>query len=288
MEYERPADAGGLLRIGDREVNRMGFGAMRITGGGIMGPPEDHDESLRVLRLAVELGINFIDTADAYGPEISENLIAEALHPYPDDLVIATKAGFTRPGPNRWGADGRPERLKECVDASLARLRLDAIDLIQLHTVDRKVPIEDSLGAFVELREAGKVRHIGVSNVNLDQLARARAVTEVVSVQNRYSLADRSNEDVLTACEEDGIVFIPWAPVARGEFARPGGVLEIVAKEHDATPSQVALAWLLHRSAVMLPIPGTSKVAHLEENTAAAELRLDDDEMARIEEAAAG
>lgn len=288
MDYERTAQAAGLLKVGDREVNRMGFGAMRITGHGIIGAPDDRDEAIRVLRRAVELGITFIDTADSYGPEISENLIAEALHPYPDDLLIATKAGFLRPGPSRWDADGRPERLKECVEGSLRRLRLEAIDLIQLHTIDPKVPIEESLGTFVELQAAGKVRHIGVSNVDTDRLTRARAVTDIVSVQNRYSLTDRRHEDVLTMCEGDGTVFIPWAPVARGEFARAGNVLEIVAKEHDATPSQVALAWLLHRSAFMLPIPGTSKVAHLEENTAAAELRLEDDEMARIEEAAAG
>jgi pyridoxine 4-dehydrogenase len=286
MGYDRPADAAGLLGIGDKKVNRMGFGAMRVTGEGIFGPPGDRDGAVRVLRRSIELGVNFVDTADSYGPEVSENLIADAFHPYPDDLVIATKAGFTRPGPGRWVADCRPQRLKKCVDGSLGRLRSDSIHLLQLHTVDPDVPIEESLGALVELKAAGKIRNIGVSNVDVAHLERARSVTDVVSVQNRYSVSDRGAEDVLRICEGDGIVFIPWAPVARGVLARPGGGLDAVAKAHGATPSQVALAWLLHRSVVMLPIPGTSNAAHLEENTAAAELRLSAEDLESIEEAA--
>lgn len=288
MEYERVADAAGLLGIGDKKVNRMGFGAMRVTGEGVFGPPADRGEALRVLRRTVELGINFIDTADSYGPEVSENLIADALHPYPDEMVIATKAGFTRPGPGRWVADCHPERLKRCVEGSLGRLRLEAIDLLQLHTVDRAVPIEESVGALVELKQQGKVHSIGVSNVDVVDLRRAQAVTEVASVQNRYSVSDRASEDVVRVCDEDGIVFIPWAPVDRGALADSGSILDSVAKEQGATASQVALAWLLHRSPVMLPIPGTSKVAHLEENTAAAELRLSDEDLARIEDAVGG
>ena len=267
---------------GDLEVRRLGFGAMRITGDGIWGPPDDPDEARRVLRRVVELGVNLIDTADSYGPEVSENLIAEALHPYPEGLVIATKGGLRRSGPGQWPRDGRPERLKECCEASLRRLRLERIDLYQLHSPDPQVPLEDSLGALKELQDEGKIRHIGVSNVSRSELDRARAMVDVVTVQNRYNLTDRRSEDVLEACERDGIGFIPWFPLATGDLARPGGPLDELARSHDATPGQLALAWLLARSTVMLPIPGTGSVAHLEENTAAADLELAPDEVERL------
>jgi aryl-alcohol dehydrogenase-like predicted oxidoreductase len=267
---------------GDLEVRRLGFGAMRITGDGIWGPPDDPDEARRVLRRVVELGINLIDTADSYGPEVSENLIAEALHPYPEGLVIATKGGLRRSGPGQWPRDGRPARLKECCEGSLRRLRLERIDLYQLHSPDPRVPLEDSLGALKELQDEGKIRHIGVSNVSRSELDRARAIVDVVTVQNRYNLTDRHSEDVLEACERDGIGFIPWFPLAIGELARPGGPLDESARRHDATPGQLALAWLLGRSPVMLPIPGTGSVAHLEENTAAADLELAPDELERL------
>jgi pyridoxine 4-dehydrogenase len=267
---------------GDLEVRRLGFGAMRITGDGIWGPPDDPDEAKRVLRRVVELGINLIDTADSYGPEVSENLIAEALHPYPDGLVIATKGGLRRSGPGQWPRDGRPERLRECCEGSLRRLRLERIDLYQLHSPDPRVPLEDSLGALKDLQDEGKIRHIGVSNVSRSELDRSRAVVDVVTVQNRYSLNDRHSEEVLDACERDGIGFIPWFPLATGDLARPGGPLDELARSHDATPGQLALAWLLARSPVMLPIPGTGSVAHLEENTAAADLELAPDELERL------
>jgi aryl-alcohol dehydrogenase-like predicted oxidoreductase len=267
---------------GDLEVRRLGFGAMRITGNGIWGPPDDLDEAKRVLRRVVELGINLIDTADSYGPEVSENLIAETLHPYPEGLVIATKGGLRRSGPGQWPRDGRPDRLKECCEASLRRLRLERIDLYQLHSPDPRVPLEDSLGALKELQDEGKIRHIGISNVSRSELDRARDVVEVVTVQNRYNLTDRHSEDVLEACERDGIGFIPWYPLATGDLARPSGPLDELARSHDATPGQLALAWLLARSPVMLPIPGTGSVAHLEENTAAAELELAPDEVERL------
>jgi pyridoxine 4-dehydrogenase len=266
---------------GDLQVRRLGFGAMRITGPGIIGPPADHEEAIAVLRRVVELGMNLIDTADSYGPEVSENLIAEALHPYPDGLVIATKGGFRRPG-RRWSPDGRPERLKDCCEGSLRRLRVDRIDLYQLHTPDPRVPLEDSLGALKELQDEGKVHHIGVSNVSTEELYRSREVVEVVTVQNRYNIVDRHAEDVLDACDREGIGFIPWWPLAVGDLAQPGGPLDEAARTHHATPSQVALAWLLARSRVMLPIPGTSSVEHLEENAAAADVRLSDDEVLRI------
>jgi pyridoxine 4-dehydrogenase len=270
---------------GDLEVRRLGFGAMRITGTGIFGPPDDPDEARAVLRRAVELGLNLIDTADSYGPEVSENLIAEALHPYPDGLVIATKGGLRRPGPGQWVPDARPERLKECCEGSLRRLRLERIDLYQLHSPDRKVQLEDSLGALKELQDEGKIRHVGVSNVSTDELDRARQVVAVATVQNRYNVADRQHEDVLEACEGGGTGFIPWWPLAVGDLARPGGPLDEAARAHDATPGQVALAWLLARSRVMLPIPGTSSVEHLEENAAAADLSLTDDEVRQISNA---
>jgi pyridoxine 4-dehydrogenase len=270
---------------GDLEVRRLGFGAMRITGPGIWGPPPDPEGAKRLLRRVVELGINLIDTSDAYGPEVSERLIAEALHPYPEGLVIATKGGLRRTGPGEWPRDARPERLKECCEGSLRRLRLDRIDLYQLHAPDPKVPLEDSLGALKELQEQDKIRHVGVSNVSLEELERARRVVEVVSVQNRYNLEDRSSEDVLEACERDGVGFIPWFPLATGRLAEPGGPLDEVARAHEATPGQVALAWLLQRSPVMLPIPGTSSIEHLEENVQATRLRLSDEEMRRLDRA---
>jgi aryl-alcohol dehydrogenase-like predicted oxidoreductase len=276
-------EAVGTFRLGDGPtVRRLGFGAMRITGQGIWGPPEDRDEARRVLRRAVELGVNLIDTADAYGPEVSEQLIAEALHPYPDDLVIATKGGLVRPGPGQWEPDGRPEHLREACEGSLRRLRLDAIELYQLHRPDPEVPFADSVGALIALRDEGKIRHIGLSNVTVDQLAEALAMTEIVTVQNRYNLVDRDSEDVLEDCTRRGVGFIPWWPLAVGRLARAGGPLAEIAAAHDATPAQVALAWLLHRSPVMLPIPGTSSVEHLEENLAAAQLDLSEDEVQRL------
>jgi pyridoxine 4-dehydrogenase len=273
---------------GDLEVRRLGFGAMRITGDGIWGPPADEDAARGLLRRVVELGLNLIDTADSYGPEVSENLIAEALHPYPDGLVIATKGGLTRTGPGPWPRDGRPEHLREACEGSLTRLKLDRIDLYQLHSPDPKVPFEDSVGALKELQEDGKIRHIGVSNVSVDELERARRIVDVVTVQNRYNLTDRSSEDVLDACEQAGIGFIPWFPLARGSLAEPGGALEEVAHAHDATPGQVTLAWLLARSKVMLPIPGTSSAEHLEQNVAAEELILSDEERDAIAAGAGG
>jgi aryl-alcohol dehydrogenase-like predicted oxidoreductase len=245
---------------GELEVRRLGFGAMRLTGRGIWGEPADPDECKRVLQRALELGINLIDTADSYGPEVSENLIAEALHPYPDGLVIATKGGFRRDGPGSWRADSRPEHLKEACESSLRRLRVERIDVYQVHTVDPKVPYEESIGAIKELQDEGKVRLAGVSNVNVDQLTTARGIIQVVSVQNRYNLADRRSDDVLEQCEQDGIGFIPWAPLDAGRAE---------------VPNEIALAWLLHRSPVMLPIPGTSSVEHLEENVRAADIDPD-------------
>jgi pyridoxine 4-dehydrogenase len=273
---------------GDLEVRRLGFGAMRITGRGIWGPPADPDGARQVLRHLVELGVNLIDTADSYGPEVSENLIAEVLHPYPEGLVIATKGGLRRTGPGEWPRDARPERLKECCEGSLRRLRLERIDLYQLHSPDPAVALEDSLGVLEELQDEGKIRHIGISNVSLEEFERAREVVEVVTVQNRYSLVDRHSEDVLEACEELGIGFIPWFPLATGDLANPGGPLDEIARAHDATPGQVALAWLLARSRVILPIPGTSSVAHLEENVAARDLRLTDEDVHGLAESVRG
>ena len=273
---------------GDLEVRRLGFGAMRITGDGIWGSPDDPDEARRLLRRVVDIGIDLIDTADSYGPEVSENLIAEALHPYQDGLVIATKGGLRRTGPGEWPRDARPERLRECCEGSLRRLKLDRIDLYQLHAPDPNVPYEDSIGALKELQDEGKIRHIGVSNVSVEQLEQARGLVDVVTVQNRYNLTDRSSEDVLEACEEARIGFIPWFPLATGSLAEPSGVLDEVAHAHDATPGQVALAWLLARSRVMLPIPGTSSIEHLEENLAAEELTLSDEERDSIARRAAG
>ena len=271
---------------GDLDVGRLGFGAMRITGDGIWGPPDDPDDARAVLRRVLELGVNLIDTADSYGPDVSEELIAETLHPYPEGLVIATKGGLRRTGPGQWPRDARPERLKECCEGSLRRLRVDRIDLYQLHAPDPEVPYADSVGALKELQDEGKIRHVGVSNVSTEELAEAREIVEVVTVQNRFNLEDRHSEDVLDVCAEEGIGFIPWFPLATGRLARPGGPLDEVARGHDASPGQVALAWLLARADVMLPIPGTSSVEHLEENVAAADLRLDPGEVERITAAA--
>jgi aryl-alcohol dehydrogenase-like predicted oxidoreductase len=271
---------------GDLDVRRLGYGAMRITGPGIWGPPEDPENAKAVLRRALELGVNLIDTADSYGPEVSENLIAEALYPYPDDLVIATKGGLRRTGPGEWPVDARPDRLRDCCEGSLRRLRLERIDVYQLHRPDPEVPIEESLGALKQMQDEGKIRHIGVSNVSVEQLERARAVVDVVTVQNRYNLADRHSEDVLDACDAAGIGFIPWFPLATGDLAGAGGPLDEVARAHDATPGQLAIAWLLARSPVMLPIPGTASLEHLEENVAAAGLRLESEELEQLAAAA--
>src|SRR5512134_2248498 len=260
----------------DLDVCRMGFGAMRICGPRILGWPDDRDNALRVLRRAVELGVSLIDTADSYGPEVSELLIAEALHPYPDGLVIATKGGLRREGTGPWPRDGRPEHLREACEGSLQRLGLDRIDLYQLHAPDPKVPFQESVGELARLREEGKVRHVGLSNVSVEQLRRAQEIVPVVSVQNRYSLADRAHEDVLEECERQGIAFLPWYPLAVGDLAQPGGVVGRIASARGATPAQVALAWLLARSPVVCPIPGTASLRHLEENVAALDLELTD------------
>jgi pyridoxine 4-dehydrogenase len=273
---------------GDLEVRRLGFGAMRITGDGIWGPPRDPEGAKQVLRRTLELGVNLIDTADSYGPEVSENLIAEALHPYPQGLVIATKGGLRRTGPGEWPRDARPERLKECCEGSLRRLKVDRIDLYQLHSPDPQVPLEDSLGALKELQDEGKVRHIGISNVSREELDRARRMVDVVTVQNRFNLEDRHSEDVLEACAEAGIGFIPWFPLATGRLAEPGGPLDRIARERDSTPAQIALAWLLARSPVMIPIPGTSSVEHLEEDFAATRIELSPAEVDEIGSASRG
>jgi aryl-alcohol dehydrogenase-like predicted oxidoreductase len=281
------ADGPTTARIGgDLPVHRLGFGAMRITGEGIWGPPPDRDAAITVLRRAVELGIDLVDTADSYGPDVSEQLVAEALHPYPADLVIATKGGLERPGPRQWTRNGRPEHLRAACEGSLRRLRVQRIDLYQLHAPDPDVPYAESVGALAELREEGKIRHVGVSNVSVEQLAQARAIVEVVTVQNRFNLTDRSSADVLAACEGEGIGFFPWAPLAAGDLAEPGGVVADVARRHDATAGQVALAWLLAHSPALLPIPGTASAAHLEENVAAAALELTAEDVERLTAAA--
>ena len=283
------ARASGTFDIGgELTVNRLGFGAMRLTGEGIWGEPRDAEECRRVLRRALELDVNLIDTADAYGPDVSERLIAEALYPYPDELVIATKGGLTRSGPNQWHPDGRPQHLREACEGSLARLRLERIELYQLHRVDPEVPLEESLGALIELRNEGKIVRIGVSNVSFEQLRRARELTPIVSVQNRYNLTDRADEDVLGECEREGIAFMPWFPLATGKLATGAGPLADIAARHHATAAQIALAWLLHRSAVMLPIPGTASVKHLEENVGAAQIELSAEEVQELGELATG
>src|SRR4051812_39971915 len=280
------ATASGTFKIGgELEVTRLGYGAMRITGDGIWGPPRDHDEALRVLRRLPEVGVDLIDTADSYGPYVSEDLIHEALHPY-DGLTIATKGGLTRTGPNEWHAVGRPEYLRQCMEMSRRRLGVDAIPLWQLHRVDPKVPREEQLGVMKEFQDEGKVVHLGLSNVTIDDIEAARELFTVATVQNRYNLADREAEDVLDYCTEHGIGFIPWFPLAAGDLAKPGGTVAEIAEAHDATTGQVALAWLLQRSEVILPIPGTGSVEHLEENVAAADLQLSDDEVSTLDEAA--
>lgn len=272
------AAANPVFKIGgDLEVNRLGFGAMRITGDGIWGWPPDRANAIKVLKRVVDLGVNLIDTADAYGPETSELLIAEALHPYPKGLVIATKGGLTRPGPNQWEPDGRPEHLKEAVDKSLKRLKLERIDLYQLHRIDKKVPAEESLGALKEAQQAGKIRHIGLSEVSQEEIERAKKVVPIVSIQNRYNFDDRKWESALAYCEKENLGFLPWAPVG-GNRGLSGSGAETVAKAHNASVYQIALAWLLQRSPVMLPIPGTQNLKHLEDNCAAAKLKLTPEE----------
>jgi pyridoxine 4-dehydrogenase len=268
---------------GDLEVDRLGFGAMRLTGKGIWGWPTDVEEAKRVLKRAVELGVNFIDTADSYGPAVSEQLIGEALSPFPKGLVVATKGGLTRQGPGQWLRVGRPEYLAQQVEMSLRFLRTEVIDLWQLHRIDPQVPVEESLGAVVKLQQEGKIRHLGLSEVEPADIDRARKVADIVSVQNLYNLGDRQHEDVLEYCEKHGMAFIPWSPVAAGKLAQAGGKLDTIAKRRGATVAQVSIAWLLHRSPVMLPIPGTSSVAHLEENMKAAEISLSDAETREIE-----
>ena len=271
---------------GDLEVNRLGFGAMRIVGEGVWGEPKDRENSKRVLRRAVELGVNFIDTSDAYGPAVSEQLIGEALAPYKPGVVIATKGGLTRQGPGKWLPVGRPEYLIQQVELSLRYLKTERIELWQLHRIDPKTPVEESLGAIKDLQKQGKIRHVGLSEVKVPEIEQARKVVDIVSVQNKYNLSDRAHEDVLDYCTKHNIAFIPWFPVAAGKLAQPGGLLDEVAKKHDATVSQLSLAWLLHHSPVILPIPGTSSVDHLEENMKAADVALSDDEWAGIEKAA--
>ena len=273
-----PAARSGTFAFGDDlTVRRLGFGAMQLTGKGVWGEPADPEECRRVLRRAVELGVDFIDTADSYGPHVSDRLIAEALHPYPDGLVIATKAGFDRTGPNKWVMNGRPEHLRRSCEESLQRLKLERIDLFQLHRLDRKVPADEQFGALAELQREGKVRHLGLSEVTVEQVEQARRAITVTTVQNRYNLVDRAAEPVVDYCEAEGIAFIPWYPLLTGKLADGDGPLAQAARRLDATPAQVALAWLLRRSPVMLPIPGTSKVAHLEQNLAAALVELDDE-----------
>jgi aryl-alcohol dehydrogenase-like predicted oxidoreductase len=282
----QPARASGEFAIGgDLPVVRLGYGAMQIPGPRVWGEPRDHDEVIRVLRRALELGVTFIDTADSYGPEVSERLIREALHPYPDELVIATKAGLMRPGPDRWERNGKPEYLKAQADKSLRLLGVERIELFQLHRIDPEVPLADQVGALVDLRAEGKIGRIGLSEVTVPEIEAARAITPIATVQNRYNLADRSAESVLDYCQHEGIGFIPWFPMATGRLARPGGPLQRIADEHSATPAQLALAWLLQRSPVLLPIPGTSTVAHLDENVGAALIELTPEQIQQLDAA---
>jgi pyridoxine 4-dehydrogenase len=279
----QPARASGEFAIGgDLPIVRLGYGTMQIPGPGVWGEPRDHDEIIRVLHRALELGVTFMDTADSYGPEVSERLIYEALHPYPDDLVIATKAGFTRPGPGRWERNGKPEHLKVQAEKSLRLLGLERIELFQLHRIDPEVPLADQLGALGELQAEGKIGRIGLSQVTVPEIQAAKALTPIATVQNLYNLSDRSAEPVLDYCEQEGIGFIPWFPMATGRLAKPGGPLRRIAEEHAVTPAQLALAWLLQRSPVLLPIPGTSTVAHLEENVGAALIKLTPDQIQQL------
>ncbi len=282
MSEDRIRAAGTLSVGGDLTVTRLGFGAMRLCGPGVWGEPQDPANAERVLRRAVELGVDFIDTADAYGPGVGERQISSALHPYPGNLVIATKGGYTRQGPGRWRTNGRPKYLREACEGSLRRLKLDRVDLYQLHRPDRRIPFERSLEALARLREAGKVRHVGLSNVGTEELKKAREFLPIASVQNRYNLNDRTSEAVLLACEDAGIPFIPWFPLATGKLALSGGPLDEIRARHEATVPQVALAWLLAKSPVMLPIPGTSSVEHLEENVSAAGLQLSGAEVSTL------
>ena len=274
------------MELGALNVRRLGFGTMQLTGPGVWGPPRDHDGAIKVLRRSVELGVNFIDTADSYGPNIAEELIREALYPYPRNLVIATKAGFTRSGPNQWEECGRPDYLRSQCEGSLRRLGVEQIDLFQLHRIDPDVDANEQFGLLRTLRDEGKVREVGLSQVSVEQISAARLIVPVVSVQNLYNLGDRKHEDVVDYCAQEKLGFIPWFPMAAGDLARPGGALDKIAQQHGATVSQLALAWLLHRSPVILPIPGTSSVKHLEENTAAASLQLSEAEWKEIEQAA--
>jgi pyridoxine 4-dehydrogenase len=273
---EPAAKPGEFLIGGKLPIHRLGFGAMRITGKGIWGEPEDHDEAVRVLRRAIELGINFIDTADSYGPEVSERLIAEVLYPYPSDLVIATKAGFERPGPDQWVENGKPAHLRAACEGSLRRLRVNQIDLFQLHRIDPKVPADDQLGTLRDMQVEGKIRYVGLSEVSVADIEHARTIVPIVTVQNRYSITDQAYDDVLEYCESAGIGFIPWFPLAAGQLTAPGSAIAKTAERLKITTSQLALAWLLWRSPVMIPIPGTSQVRHLEENVAAASVKLDE------------
>lgn len=276
------ARSGTFLLGGDLPVNRLGFGAMRITGKGIWGPPADHTEAIAVLRRAVELGVNLIDTAESYGPHVSEELIRDALYPYAEGLVIATKGGFDRSGPDQWEMNGRPERLREGLEGSLRRLRLERIDLYQLHRIDPEVPADEQFGALLDFQREGKIRHIGLSETTVEQIEDARRHFPVASVQNRYNLGDREWESVVDYCDRGGIGFIPWYPLAVGKLAEDGGPLAEIAARHGARPAQVALAWLLRRTPVMLPIPGTSRVKHLDENVAGAGIELSDEEFASL------
>lgn len=276
-----PASASGTVRIGDITVHRLGYGSMRLTGPGIWGDPPDKQEAIRLLRRAVELGVDFIDTADSYGPYVAEDLIREGLHPY-YDMLVATKGGLVRTGPGQWKPVGRPEYLRQEVEMSLRRLGLDRIGLYQLHRIDPKVPAEESLAELVALQREGKIRHIGLSQVTVAQIEEARKTATIVSVQNLYNLTSRRAEPTLEYCQREGLAFIPWFPIGGGQLTRSVGAMQAVAAEHDATPAQVALAWLLHRSPAMLPIPGTASVAHLEENVAAAALRLSDQQYQRL------
>ena len=277
------ASKSGTFKIGgDLEVNRLGFGAMRITGEGVWGQPKDKPEAIRVLKRAVELGVNLIDTSDAYGPNVSEELIAEALYPYPADLVVATKGGLVRTGPGVWNQDGSPEHLREAITGSLERLKLEQIELYQLHRIDSKVPLADTINTLVEFQKEGKVKHLGLSEVTVDQIKQVQEMMEVTTVQNLYNLTDRKHEEVLKYCEANNIGFIPWYPLATGALASDPRLSEIAAK-HSAMPSQIALAWLLKKSPVILPIPGTSSVAHLEENVAAVDVELSDEDFATLD-----
>jgi pyridoxine 4-dehydrogenase len=288
MTTSTVAQASGSFSLGgDLPVNRLGYGAMRITGKGVWGPPEDHDECIRVLRRAVELGVNFIDTADSYGPFDSEELIREALHPYADGVVIATKAGFLRTGPDEWVPLGFPAYLRQQVETSLRRLDVERIDLLQLHRIDDKFPLEDQVGELAALQKEGKIRHIGLSEIDVKQLEAAQKVATIVSVQNMYNLTARGAEPLLDACEAQGLGFIPWFPLAAGPLAAEDGPLQRIASDHGASASQLALAWLLKRSPVVLPIPGTSKVSHLEQNVAAAEITISDEEFETLSKAGA-